>query len=564
MYFMMLVLFMLVMAACGTGGTEQPPTFPTDSIITTRLNAFPTMHIRVNNPTLPFNRELWRDVSVSISGAADLIPETINVPALMRGRGNTSWSSSPDKRPFRLRFEETHQQMPFSNATARDWTFLSQHSDYTLLRDYIAFTLSHVMGGMTVAPFAGFMHVYIDGAYMGLYMNSIQVNDAVPCGDNGRRASLVRRNDPTRSEFMLERCYRGFNNPANRVGYELFFVGGVMYEIRFGRAWPEHNAYIRNFMYQVHTGIMLRNAGVFDLINFDSFVDWYVVHELFRDHDAGRTSSFMQLRLDENGRRYLELGPVWDFDHAAAGSNWQLPAHPYIIWVPHGNDAGRYAHQWFTALLEMPEFYNAVAARLREMRDIYLPMVLTHTLEIVEHYIQCFRRNFERHPVFDRAVMGMSRELTALNSFDEHLYFLINWLTIRADWLVGHFHGYSPYLNIEALQFQDATVAVGSDIRLIHINITPGVSSTTRGEIVAFYLYHNGTRVDEGVLMHLEERSVIFDLPQAALYHAGTYTLYILYTKRWQATEIMPPGAYAPVRRVSTRLRYGTVVLGVE
>jgi hypothetical protein len=527
-------------------------------------DVFPSIYITVDNPGLPFNRELWRDVTVTITGADD-IPPTVNVPAAMRGRGNTSWTSSPDKRPFRLRFDRVRQQMPFSSVAARDWTFLSQHADYTLMRAFIGFNLSHEMGGMTVAPFASFIHVYVDDEYMGVYINSSQVNDMVRCGDNGRRASLIRNDNPALSEFMLERCYRGLYNGLH-MGYELFRAGGIQYEIRFGRTWPEHNEYVSHFMTRVHDAIMAQDPAVFDMINFQSFVDWYVIHELFRDHDAGRTSSFMQLRLDENGRRYLELGPVWDFDHAAGNSNWQLPSHPYHVWVPYGNPyhEGRYAHIWFRSLLEMPEFYHAVTERLIEMRDYYLPAMLEYVAAFVDNYIACFRRNFERHPVFNREVMGMSRELTELNNFEEHLYFLFNWLTIRADWLVGYFTGSSPYFYAEAVQFSDKVVQAGSYVNLIHLNVQRTASRTTSGELTGFMVYHNGSIVAEGRFAQVYGGEIIFGIPNATPYHAGEYTLIILYTKRWQATELMPQGSYAPVRRVATRLQYGSVELVVR
>ena len=530
------------------------------------FDKFPSIHISVDNPRLPFTRELWRNVTVTITGAEGLIPETTGVPALMRGRGNTSWTSSPDKPPFRLRFDEQPQQMPFSSVAARDWTFLNQHSDFTLMRDFIAFHLSHQMSGMTVSPFASFIHVYVDGEYMGLYLNSIQVSDPVPCGDEGRRTSLVRHNNPARSEFLLERCYRGLYDPELRMGQDLLWVGGVLYRIRFGRTEPAHNEYVRDFMTQVHNAIVAQDPDLFEMVNFQSFVDWYVVHELFRDHDAGRTSSFMQLRLDEDGRRYLELGPVWDFDHAAAGSNWQLPAHPYHVWVPNGNpyDGGRYAHSWFASLMEMPQFYDAVVERFGALQEYYLPNAFAYVSDLVARYEACFQRNFQRHPVFGRAVMDMSRELIGLNNFEEHLHFLFSWLSIRTDWLMGYFTGDSPYFTVEALRFADAVASPGDTVRLIHLNVQSTATQTTQAELRGYAIYHNGSRVREGRFDAPDSGEIIFDIPRAAMLNAGTYTVNILYTKQWQATVLMPEDAYAPTRRINTRLRYGSAQLIVR
>jgi len=487
----------------------------------------------------------------------------------MRGRGNTSWSSSPEKRPFRLRFNDQPQQMPFSSVAARDWTFLNQHSDYSLMRDAIAFTLSDLMNGMTVAPFFSFIHVYIDGEYMGVYMNSIQNNDPTPCGDNGRRASLVRHNTPELSEFMLERCYRGVWNHELRMGYELFRAGDILYRIRFGRTWADHNAYVYNFMSRLHDAIVAQDYAMFDMINFQSFVDWYVVHELFRDHDAARSSSYMQLRLDAYGRRYIELGPVWDFDHAAAGSNWQLPAHPYIVWVPYGNPyyGGRYAHIWFYHLLQMPEFYDAVAARFIELRDYYLPYAIDYVMNIANNNRNCFYRNFERHPIFGTQVMGMSTELVVIDSFEGHLYFLFNWLRIRADWLAGHFNGHSPYFAVEEVHFSAETDAqVGTASRPIHLRLQAQETATTSALLAGYTIYHNGNIVQEGSFASINEGEVIFDIPAVAISHMGEYEVLIHYTLQWQATAIVPDNARGvPIRHVrSQRLQYGTINLHVQ
>ena len=533
--------------------TPTPATYPASN-----TPPFPSIHVTVADPTIPFNRELWRDATITITGADGLIPETINVPASMRGRGNTSWSSSPDKRPFRLRFDDNPQQMPFSSVAARDWTFLNQHSDYSLMRDATAFTLADMMDGMTVSPFFSFIHVYIDGEYMGLYMNSIQNNDPVPCGDNGRRASLVRNNDPALSDFMLEMCYRGVWNPDLRMGYELFRAGGILYRIRFGRTWAEHNAYVSSFMNDLHDAIIAKDPALFDMINFQSFVDWYIVHELFRDHDAARTSTYMQLRLCEDGRRYLEFGPVWDFDHAAAGSNWQLPAHPYHVWVPYGNPYhdGRYAHIWFYHLLQMPKFYDAVAARFIELRDYYLPNAIEHLMAMSNNNIECFDRNFQRHPVFGTQVMGMSSELVVIDSFRGHLYFLFHWLMIRADWLVGHFNGHSPYFTIEEIQLSpDTNAQAGEVTRPIHLRLETVNSRTTRARLAGYNIYHNGEVLHQGRFGYSYGGEIIFDIPYAIASLDGEITVSISYALLWQATELVPAGEHVPVRPVSLRLR---------
>lgn len=61
-----------------------------------------------------------------------------------------------------------------------------------------------------------------------------------------------------------------------------------------------------------------------EVIDMDSFVDYYVINEFFQNYDAGRRSTYLYKSL--GGKMYM--GPVWDFDSAFDNfTNEAMPLH---------------------------------------------------------------------------------------------------------------------------------------------------------------------------------------------------------------------------------------------
>lgn len=374
----------------------------------------PVIHIIV--PESPFvYRELWQSGSISIT---DIFNEE---PVSIRGRGNSTWLFGEQKRPLRFRLE-TPQKLFGSTYAHRDWILLANLFDHSLMRNHAAFHLAASMN-MSFAPSSTFVHLYVNGEYMGVY----QVTDERSVSPG--RVDIERHEIPELSGFFLE-----INSTADEDGIlnETFVeVNRKLYDIRFpaGQALtPEHAAYVAGYIKEINRLIRERDFDTLStLIDIPSFVDFYIIQEFLKDADGYERSIFMYISGVGENRR-LRKGPVWDFDGAAASDVLTELDMFYI--APEGLYIAIF-QEWYRFLILIPEFYELTADRWREVSRYILPNTLENMYEISRIYRADFIRNFDRHPI--------PRRGTAQEAFDTGQEDFINWLMARAAWLDDFF-----------------------------------------------------------------------------------------------------------------------------
>jgi len=391
---------------------------------------FPVVRIYTEEPAI--DRNNWISATISLSNTDEEF-EFEDVETRIRGRGQSSWRWP--KRPFRIRFEDARPMLDSGHA-ARDWTFIANHYDNSLLRNYSAYYLASLLDGMYVAPFARFVDVYFNGEYQGVYMLSIQ-HSYITEG----QVNLSYDPDPAVSEYLIELDYRIRNEGVEFQDFVL--VNTRSFEIRYpsGRSMTrEHAIYVREFLYRIESLLLLRDEAVFDYIHLPSFVDFYLLSELYKDVDIGFSSFFMQIRGQGADRR-LELGPVWDHDRSL-GNDWRNvnlntfgyhPREPYGIW------AGRHSHIFFF-LLEMPTFYNAVVERWNEIKDGQIPQTIARIEYMASTYEASFERNFLRWPILGIRSEVQPYEVGEIDTFAGHVAFIVDYLERRTAWLDEYFN----------------------------------------------------------------------------------------------------------------------------
>ena len=384
---------------------------------------FPAIHIET---VLPIDRRIWEDAVVTMSGTdSEFVFE--GVEGRIRGRGNSSWRL--EKTPFRIRFDEARTMLD-SNHAARDWTFIPNHSDKSLMRNYSAYHLATLLDGMYFAPFARFVDVYFNGEYQGVYMLSVQVQV------NEGRAELVYDSNPFLSEYLIEMDTRVPQDYDSEEGVTFVTVGERHYDILFPRGNDltfAHVEYIRSFLGKVDDLIHAHDYAVFEHIHLPSFVDFYIVQELYKNVDVGYASVFMQIRGHGEERR-LEMGPVWDFDIAAGnayfqGRNSMGEYYPYY-YSPHGLWAA-WTNSWFRNLMYMPKFFEAVTVRWNEIENVEIRATIDHIMFMAEEYYHAFGRNFERWPILGEEIWPNPQRVVEIDTFQGQVGYLVEWLEIR-------------------------------------------------------------------------------------------------------------------------------------
>jgi len=321
-----------------------------------------------------------------------------------------------DKRPLRIRFE-TARSMFGSNYAATDWSLIAAAIDHSLMRQPAAYFLGSLLDGMDFSPTSHFLHLYMDGEYRGVYFLTDQIH--VHPG----RVELTSSPDPTLSEYFLQWCIHPTTIPDFIAEY-----GDIPFVIEFPDNSIGYREFVEGFMGRV--GIALSSLDIdkiSEVIDICSFIDFYLVHELFKNMDQG-SSFYMQVRQTDTGPK-LFGGPLWDFDQSS-GNQLYSQSPPWGFWdgafVVHNN-------RYFNRLMITSEFKEQVSRRWGEIRGNEVATMMERIRQLSTRYQACFEHNFYRWP--DKNVAGVIPQELRILPFIEQVDFLTNWFQQRKIWM---------------------------------------------------------------------------------------------------------------------------------
>jgi hypothetical protein len=163
-----------------------------------------------------------------------------------------------------------------------------------------------------------------------------------------------------------------------------------------------------------------------NLIQLDSFVDYFIITELCRNVDAYRISTFLQ--KDRDGK--LAMGPIWDMN-IGFDEGGRIPMN---AWVADYND---YVPEdpwmvpfWWDRLLEDPVFKKAVKVRWQALRQGELsPSSIQKVVDDAVQYLQKNGAEQRNYAKWDQGI-GVNHEQAIQN--------LKIFLTERSTWMDGH------------------------------------------------------------------------------------------------------------------------------
>ena len=95
------------------------------------------------------------------------------------------------------------------------------------------------------------------------------------------------------------------------------------------------------------------------VIDEDSFVDWYLINEFTKNHDAKFQAS-CYFYYDSQAKKIF-MGPLWDMDISCGNINYDGCQDPEGFWVK--------KDQWYKRLFEDEYFAEKVAERWNETKQ---------------------------------------------------------------------------------------------------------------------------------------------------------------------------------------------------
>ena len=293
-------------------------------------------------------------------------------------RGNST--STGQKKPFNIKFDSKTNVFGFGKA--KKWSLLANTFDKALIRNQIGVQFHHkVMEANQEYQYTSECEpfdFYLDGHYMGAYL----LLESVEAGST--RVDIDAEN-PDNHEILLEldMTDRDAGKDAHLDAHTtLMNMGFTINEpegpgtaaadpnnedhqewVEFNETYAAKKAYTLNYLNNLEAKIQNGGDGTLDeigqLIDVDSFVNYYITAELFRITDVSYSSVRYFIKKSADGTEKLYAGPLWDLD-LSSGNADGAAANP-------DNDMHAQDNPWFGALMKNKEFAAKVTERFNEV-----------------------------------------------------------------------------------------------------------------------------------------------------------------------------------------------------
>lgn len=389
------------------------------------LPKIPQIHINTENNSLIESKDDYVNGQLSLFDYDALNQETLildQVGMRIRLRGNSTMYMP--KQPYKIKFDS--KQYMFSDYKEKDWVLLANFADQTLIRNGLAYNLARQLD-MAFSPMVKYVDLYINGIYQGNYLLTDQIevtNDRVDIEENVTDIN---------TGYLIEYDYKVYDQGLGQTDDNYFVIDGIPFVLKSPDIDDDHYSYqqysyIESYMTNVFR--TLKNKDDYsDIIDEASFIDWFIVNELFKNVDSGYSSIFYYKEKND----VLKMGPIWDFD-LSSGNYGHLQED---LRGPEGwYTSLSYKNILFHYLMEYDSFRYALKER---WNSIYEDVILELVNAIYPMADSIAKSRYDNFMTWD--IIGsyedwfISPEILALETYHEQVYFLRVFLIDRMTWL---------------------------------------------------------------------------------------------------------------------------------
>lgn len=367
-------------------------------------------------------------------------------------RGQTSQMFPKKQYGFEFRDEQGNDKdvSIFDLPAESDWVLNGPYSDKTLMRNYLAFEFSNRIG--RYATRTQFVELFLNtnsdkitkaSHYVGVYL----LIEKIKRGKERVPIQSLRPNQNKTPEIT-----GGYILKIDKMDHrETFF--STHYGTRLAHVYPKghemsnaQKAWIRDYMNDFEytlSGTKFKDPihGYAKYIDVDSFIDHFIINELFKNTDGFRFSAYMY--KDRGGK--LNTGPVWDFN-LSMGNTIFHNGWEYDSWLIYTNPVPF----WWDRLLSDRNFKDRLVKRWKTLRKNKLTTsaILDEINRTAKYLSESQKRNFQRWSVLGRSLFGNPGpgRKTYQGEVDELKY----WMKARLQWMDNNIEklpGKSTYVH---------------------------------------------------------------------------------------------------------------------
>ena len=345
----------------------------------------PVVHIDVEGGDTPAREP--RDAVLILDGQ--------RYQARIKVRGSSSAFFPKKQFTLKLRAGDSDLEVGLMGmAKASSWVLAGPYVDKTLIKNVLG--LSQARQLFPWAPQTRWMELILNGDYHGVYALTEKIQRGrhkmnVPSVEDGGFILCVDAGDPPYVESK------------QGTRYTLVYPEG-----KDGEISPRVMSWLREWLSAFEAS--LPTASYTRYIHEESFIDFFLQQELWKNIDAFRKSMYLYKDVDQK----VHMGPSWDFDLGGAGESiyggtrpegWRHARLDYV-WPSADYVA------WFNELLQHPGYRRHVIARWKQLRkrggvfsDARLRAMIDENIQVLSKGPAS--RNFSRWKLINRPIFPL-------------------------------------------------------------------------------------------------------------------------------------------------------------
>jgi hypothetical protein len=263
-------------------------------------------------------------------------------------RGSTSQQLFP-KKPYGLELwvdstEKSRKVALLIMPEESDWVLNATYNDKTLMRDVLSYDLANRMG--RYATRSRYCEMMVNDKYEGLYILMEKVKRDKNRVDVSSLKSTDNTGDDMTGGYILK--IDKTEGSTSKLWNTTLTVNGINYTIPIQIEYPKITditdaqfKYIKNYVTEFETSLkstdyLNPDSKWRNMIDIDSFVDYFLITEFNKNVDGYRLSTYFYKDKDSKGGK-LKMGPAWDYNLAFGNADY-LDGYKSTGWQYKVND----------------------------------------------------------------------------------------------------------------------------------------------------------------------------------------------------------------------------------
>jgi hypothetical protein len=430
----------------------------------------PIIKINTNGNTIYDEPKILADLEIIYNGIdkTNNVTDKANVYAGKVGieyRGSTSQDLFP-KKPYGMELwvdstQKSRKVGLLGMPDESDWVLNATYNDKTLMRDVLSYDLANRMG--RYATRTRYCELMLNNQYDGLYILMEKIKKDKNRVDISTLKVTDNTGDDVTGGYILKidktegSKARSWNTTVPD-GLQKFTIPIQIDYPKLADITEAQFNYIKNYVTEFETSILSTDfknskAKWRDLVDLDTFVDYFLITEFTKNVDGYRLSTYFYKDKDSKGGK-LKMGPAWDYNLAFGNayyhegyltSGWQYKINDLAILA---KDTYFLAPNWWGQLAQDSTFRYRASKRWATLRTtVFSTARINNWLDSTANVLQpAMIRNNNRWT----GVLGKNiwPNYYVGATYQDELNWMKEWIRQRSIWLDGQLKIFgSPLAN---------------------------------------------------------------------------------------------------------------------